>query len=78
MVGSTSCGIHQLLRCPAIIMSLGTLALLLVEASMLRFTITLFLGATMIIMVYRLRTILGRRRGCFGVAEMSHSRSSCV
>ena len=67
-----------MLRCPAIIMSLGALAVLLVEASTLRFTIDLFLGVTMIIMVYRLRIILGRRRGCFGVAELSRSRSSCV
>ena len=59
-------------------MSLGTLALLLVEASTLSFTITLFLGVTVIIVVYRLRIILGRRRGCFGIAEMSHSRSSCI
>ena len=59
-------------------MSLGTLALLLVEASMLRFTIALFLGVTVIIMVYRLRTILRRRGGCCGVAEMSSSLSLYV
>ena len=47
-------------------------------AMTLYLTIDFVLGVTVIITVYRLTTILGRRRGCFGIAEMSHSRSDCI
>ena len=78
MAGSASDGVHQVTASLAIFVLLGALVVLLVDAQKLRFTIDPFLGVTMIIMVYRLGTILRRRRGCFGLAETSSSRSSCV
>ena len=45
----------------------------LVKATMLYLTIVFFLGMTVNFTVYRHRTIQGRRRGRFGLAEMSHS-----
>ena len=50
-----------------------SLALHLVKATMLYLTILFVLGLTVILTVYRLRAIPGRRRGRFGIAEMSHS-----
>ena len=41
-------------------------------------TIDSVVGGTEYFTVYRLRTILRRRRGRFGIAEMSLSRSSCI
>ena len=61
----------------AIFVSLGIFAVLLVEASAFHLTIDPFLGMTEIFPIYRPRTILRRRRGCFGLAETSSSRSSC-
>ena len=48
-------------------------ALHLVKATRLYLTIVFFLGMTVNFTVYRHRTIQGRRRGRFGLAEMSHS-----
>ena len=48
-------------------------ALHLVKATMLYLTILFVLGMTVNFTVYRHRTIQGRRRGRFGLAEMSHS-----
>ena len=45
----------------------------LVKATMLYLTIVFFLGMTVNFTVYRHRTIQGRRRGRFGLAEMSRS-----
>ena len=44
-----------------------------VKATMLSLIIVFFLGMTVNFTVYRHRTIQGRRRGRFGLAEMSHS-----
>ena len=41
-------------------------------------TIDFVVGGTEYFTVYRLRTILGSRRGWFDVVELSHSRSSCI
>ena len=43
----------------------------------LNFTIVFSLGMTIYFTVYRPRTILRRRRGCFSLAETPPSRSSC-
>ena len=48
-------------------------ALHLAKATMLYLTILLVLSMTVNFTVYRHRTIQGRRRGRFGLAEMSHS-----
>ena len=48
-------------------------ALHLVKATRLYLTIVFFLGMTENLTVYRHRSIQGRRRGRFGIAEMSHS-----
>ena len=47
-------------------------------ATMLYLTIDFVMGGTEYSTVYRLRTILGSRRGWFDVVELSHSRSSCI
>ena len=45
---------------------------------MLYLTIDFVLGVTVYFTVYRLRTILGSRRGWFDIVELSHSRFSCI
>ena len=50
----------------------------LVEATMLYLTIDFVRGVTVHLTMYRLRAILGSRRGWFDVVELSHSRSSCI
>ena len=44
----------------------------------LYFTTDFVMGGTEYFSVYRLRTILGSRRGWFDVVELSHSRYSCI
>ena len=75
--GSTVGVVHQVSALLAIFVSLGTLAALLVKASAFCFAIDLILGMTEIFTIYRPRTILRRRRGCFSLAETSSSHSSC-
>ena len=48
------------------------------SAMTLYLTIVYFRGGTVYLTVYRLRIILGSRRGWFDVVELSHSRSSCI
>ena len=47
-------------------------------ATMLYLTIDSVLGVTVYLTVYRLRIILGSRRGWFDIVELSLSRTSCI
>ena len=49
-----------------------------VDATMLYLTIDFVLGVTVNLTVYRLRTILGSRRGWFDIVELSLSCTSCI
>ena len=48
------------------------------DAKTLYLTIDFVVGGTVYFTVYRLRTILGSRRGWFDIVELSLSRTSCI
>ena len=61
--GSAADGVHRVAACLAIVMLLGFLVFLLVDALRLRFVIDPSLGVPMIFTIYRPRIISGNRRG---------------
>ena len=61
--GSAADGVHRETACLAIVVLLGSLVFLLVDALRPCFVIDLSLGVPMIFTIYRPRTISGSRRG---------------